>query len=231
MKRLFHNKQKILESIVLTILFFAWSEAVYLTSRMIAQSFFHYDMTTAFDQNTPFLPWTVLIYFGCYLFWAVNCCLCAWDDPQKRDRFFCADALGKLICMILFIAIPTTNIRPAVSEDPTIGNLLMRFLYSVDSADNLFPSIHCFSSWLCWIGIRKRKDIPIAYRIFSLVFAIAVCISTLTTKQHVIADVGAGILLAELAYFIAGFPKFYRTYGAMLSKLLSIFKKKEKQVE
>ena len=45
--------------------------------------------------------------------------------------------------------------------------------------------------------------------------AILVCISTLTVKQHVIADVPAGILLAELSYCLSGIldRKIHRTIG------------------
>lgn len=40
----------------------------------------------------------------------------------------------------------------------------MRFVYAVDAADNLFPSIHCLVSWFCYIGLRGRRDIPVWYR-------------------------------------------------------------------
>ena len=81
---------------------------------------------------------------------------------------------------------------------------LMRLLYRIDEADNLFPSIHCLVSWICYIGIRGNKKVPLAFRVFSCIMALAVCISTLTTKQHVIYDVVAGIALAEAGYFILG---------------------------
>lgn len=101
----------------------------------------------------------------------------------------------------------------------------MQFLYNIDSADNLFPSIHCTVSWLCWVGIRKSKNITLVYRYFSLIFAILVCISTLTTRQHVIADDISGILIAEFAYFVCAYPKMRKAYSAVISKLTGIFKK------
>lgn len=79
--------------------------------------------------------------------------------------------------------------------------------------------------WLCWVGIRKSKNIPLAYRYFSLIFAILVCISTLTTSQHVIADSISGILIAEFAYFVCAYPKMRKAYSAVISKLTGIFKK------
>ena len=94
-------------------------------------------------------------------------------------------------------------VRPEI-EGTTVFDWLLRLTYFFDAADNLFPSIHCFVSWLCWIGVRGKKEIPKWYRIVSLLMAVFICISTLTVKQHVIADVPAGIALAELSYFLSG---------------------------
>jgi len=82
------------------------------------------------------------------------------------------------------------------------------WLYNVDAADNLFPSIHCLSSWLCVIAVRNQERIPKTYKIVSVILAVLVCISTLTTKQHVIVDVFAGILLAEFSHRLV--PKALR---------------------
>lgn len=198
---------------------FLWNEIVYLGARWIASSWHHYDMTSIVDRLVPFMPWTVSIYFGCYLFWCINYFLCAAQNPADRDRFFCADVLSKGICLLFFLMIPTTNVRPEITGG-TIWDSLMKLLYQMDAADNLFPSIHCLVSWLCWIGVRKRKNLSVIYRYFSLAAAVAVCISTLTTRQHVLADVVGGILLAEISYYAAGFPKVRDIYSKSIHRIL-----------
>ena len=92
----------------------------------------------------------------------------------------------------------------------------MLWVYSVDAADNLFPSIHCLVSWFCYIGIRGREDLPVWYRRFSCVMALLVCASTLTTKQHVLVDVAGGILLAELCLRAGRYPSVSGTYRKIL---------------
>lgn len=212
------------ESILILGITFLWNQLVYLGARWIAQSWHHYDMTTAFDRVVPFLPWTVSIYFGCYLFWGLNYFLCTVQSTAERDRFFCTDALAKGICFFFFLMIPTTNVRPEIVGG-TIWDSLMKLLYQIDAADNLFPSIHCLVSWLCWIGVRNRKDISMIYRYFSLAAAIVVCISTLTTRQHVIADVAGGVLLAEICYYAAGHDKVCKVYSATISLIKRKFSK------
>ena len=62
------------------------------------------------------------------------------------------------------------------------------------------------------IAIRKNREISKQYKIFSVIVAVAVFISTLTTKQHVIFDVIAGVFLAEGSYWFvqkSGFLKWY----------------------
>ncbi len=210
--------------IVLSMAFF-WNVGVYFISKLITKSWHHYDMTLSADEYVPFLPWTVLIYLGCYLFWAVNYYMCANQSNADRDRFFCADFLAKAICLIIFIALPTTNVRPIIGDTKNVFNFLMSFLYKIDTADNLFPSIHCLVSWLCWVGVRKRKDVSVFYRYFSLAVAVIICITTLTTRQHVVVDVFAGVALAELCYYIADFAKVKNVYSTAFTFILRIFKK------
>ncbi len=222
------KKYSLREIIVVLSLTIIWNQLIYNGSKLITKSWHHYDMTTKLDELIPYTPWTITIYFGCYIFWCINYYMSTLQSSEERDRFFCGDALGKLMCLIFFIAIPTTNVRPEITGDLNFWDHCMKFLYLIDSPDNLFPSIHCLASWMCWIGVRKRKDVSTFYKYLSLIAAIAVCISTITTRQHVIADAIAGILLAELGYMLAGIPKVCNVYKWVFYHIAGLFKKKVK---
>ena len=177
--------------------------AAFFGGRLIAHSFRHYCLVTPWDLNIPLLPWTALIYYGCFLFWAVNYCISVKVDRDNGYRFFGAHCIGEAVSFLCFVFFPTSMVRPEI-EGTSVFDWILRLTYLCDAADNLFPSLHCFVSWLCWIGVRGKKEIPKWYRIVSLLIAVSVCISTLTMKQHVIADVPSGVLLAELSYFLSG---------------------------
>lgn len=215
--------QKRKKAIVILLSSFILNVAVYLVSRLIAGSWEHTDITSRWDQMIPFLSWTVIIYLGWYALYIANYILAASADDKTRDRFFCADALAKIICFVIFLAFPTTNIRPVVSDTGFFEKLMM-LVYYLDAPDNLFPSLHCLVGWFCWIGVRKRKDIPITYRIFSLLAAISICISTLTTKQHVIIDVLSGIALAEGTYAISGISCVRSLYSKIIAGLFRLLR-------
>ena len=206
---------------------FVFNTAVYTGAKIIAGGWYHYNIETKLDLMIPFLPWTIIIYFGCYLFWAVNYVLSVRGDASSAWRFLSADFLAKCVCLFFFLVFPTTNTRPEVPGS-SVWDVLMRFLYRVDTADNLFPSIHCLTSWFCFIGIRGKKEIPKGYRIFSCLMAVAVFVSTLTTKQHVLYDVVAGMLLAEVSYVLTvktGFVKKYQSFFEWVDNTLHLKQK------
>ena len=180
---------------------FTFNMIVYTGSRVIAGEWHHYDIETPLDRLIPFWAPSVIIYLGCYLFWIANYILIARQEKREVYQFFAADLLSRIICLAFFLLFPTTNIRPDL-EPVGFWNKSMLLVYSIDAADNLFPSIHCLVSWFCYIGIRGKKEIPKWYRTFSCVMALLVCLSTLLTKQHVIVDVAGGVLLAEICFWL-----------------------------
>lgn len=206
------------DRLVPLILTLSVNMAVYAGARMIAGDWYHYNIETSLDRMIPFWPPSAAIYLGCYIFWVVNYILIARQEKRKVCQFFAGDVLSRLICLAFFLLFPTTNTRPAV-ESTGFWNLVMRLIYEVDAPDNLFPSIHCLVSWLCYIGIRDCRNISGRYRRFSCVMAVLVCISTLTTKQHVIVDAVGGIFLAELCLRLGRSRVVYRTYEKLTDRI------------
>nr|WP_300837969.1 phosphatase PAP2 family protein [uncultured Acetatifactor sp.] len=196
----------------------AWNMTVYFGSRLIAGDWPHHNIEGELDKLIPLVPWTVAIYLGCYLFWIVNYILIARQGKREVCQFFAADFLSRAVCLAFYLLYPTTNIRPVV-EPEGLWNQVVIGLYATDAADNLFPSIHCLVSWFCYIGLRGKNSVPKWYRVLSCLLALAVCISTLTTRQHVIADVAGGIALAEICLFIGKKTKVWSVYERILNKM------------
>lgn len=205
-------------SIIPLIFAFSFNMLVYVGSRMIADNWHHYNIESSFDAKIPFWPPSAVIYLGCYLFWAANYIIISRQEKKEICQFFSADFISRVICFVFYILFPTTNIRPHVNSDG-FWNQIMIFLYSIDAADNLFPSIHCLVSWFCYIALRGKKEYPFWYRAFSCIMAILVCLSTLLTKQHVIIDVVGGIVLAEVCFYIGTHTSIWKVYEKILDKI------------
>ena len=202
----------------------------YYGARVLTADRFHYDLTNSLEERIPFLPWTILIYWGCYLFWIVNYAIGCRREREEAFRFMSADIVAKFVCLICFLVFPTTNVRPVI-EGHSLWEELMRLLYQVDAADNLFPSIHCLTSWLCVIAVRGNQRIPKWYRGLSVLIALSICISTLTTKQHVIVDGIAGVLLAEGSYFFVKKSGFSGWYADKVTTLYGMIAGRGKRLE
>lgn len=100
------------------------------------------------------------------------------------------------ICFILF---PTVAPRPDTVAGSGFAVWGLRFLYNADPPYNCFPSLHVAHSFVsalaCWRVHRTLGLIAVSC-------ATLVAISTLFTKQHYVADLLAGILLAFAAYAV-----------------------------
>lgn len=201
--------------VILALLF---NQIAYYGSRLIAEEWRHYNLETSLDMRIPFWPPAVSVYLGSYIFWLIGYILLARQEKEEVYHYFFCLTLAKLLCMAFFLLLPTTNTRPAV-ETEGLWNQLMIHLYSVDAADNLFPSIHCLESWLCFIGIRNRQGTPGWYQAFSCIMAILICASTLLTKQHVIVDVIGGVFLAELCFYVGKMSPVLKVYGVWMDKI------------
>lgn len=191
---------------------------IYSGTAAITEGWKHYDFTLGIDRQVPLIPGFIVVYLGCYLFWLVNY---IWIVRQGREhcmRFVTAEILSKFVCCAFFLLIPTTNVRPELIGNDIFTNML-RVIYEVDAATNLFPSIHCLVSWFCYMGLRGQKKVPGAYRAFSCLAAILVFISTQVTKQHYLIDIIGAIVIAEGCWYLGYHTKWYQKTDRIFSRL------------
>lgn len=157
------------------------------------------NMTGRLDGIIPPIPAFVIFYVLAYPFWYITYYLICRSDAGKARRVVWTDVAAKLFCGLIFILIPTTMSRPSISSDNFCGALL-NAVYASDAPDNLFPSIHCLESWICFLAIRDEEKVPDWVKISAFVLAVLICLSTVFTKQHVLIDGVAGVLIADIAW-------------------------------
>jgi membrane-associated phospholipid phosphatase len=150
-------------------------------------------LRTRLDDVIPFWPWTA----WCYLPFYAGTFLIAIAGFRRRWLF---DRTVKAVLMVMFIgALGHLFVHaeyPRTVLHPPYGGLSRAFLASVQHIDppgNVFPSLHVAHTTM--LSLLLIKDRPLLGRV-ALVMATMLAISTLTTKQHFIADVLAGYLLA-----------------------------------
>jgi len=117
-----------------------------------------------------------------------------------RTQIACA--LASLIAFAVYMAFPMPYPRPTLPPDAHgFWGSLLAFEWSFDQPRNTFPSLHVAFGWLMYLGLRDEAR---RWRPLLLFLAIAISISTVLVKQHFIADVGSGALLAWVGWRLAG---------------------------
>lgn len=206
---------------------------VYWGGGILTENQYHYDFTTPFDRMVPLIPEFVWIYILAYVFWACGYVLAARRGKEMFYRFVATDLVIHGICFMIFVLLPTTNIRPELTGENVSGQLL-QIVYNLDggeSPSNLLPSIHCYVSWLCYRGIKGAREIPVWYQNFSFVFAILVIISTQVLKQHYIVDAISAVILVEAFWAFFKKRNKYRVFMNFFERINKKIWKKRKMGE
>lgn len=143
----------------------------------------------ALERAIPFLPWTVWIYFSFFVF--IGSTVFRVED-HLFWRFILASSLAASIAWTIVVLFPVTFDRP----DPALleSELYRRIFTFVHNADPMhitFPSLHVAVTWICNFLLWNRSG-----RGLRIALGIAISLSTLTTKQHLVSDVFGGVALA-----------------------------------
>lgn len=162
----------------------------------------HWNLALPLDGRIPFRPAWIVIYILAYLQWAVGFIVISRESRERCYRVFMGELIAKFICGLFFIVMPTWIERPPVEGSGFIA-WMMRLVYAGDLPGNLFPSIHCLDSWLCFRGAIGMKRAPRWYAPAMLAMTLMVFASTLLVKQHVLVDIPAGVLVAELGLILS----------------------------
>lgn len=184
---------------------------------------------TPFDDLIPILSIFIIPYIWSYLYWAMGPMVVSKCKKEHFADFMAAVLVACVASMLVLAFLPTYMDRVAeglfaVPENPTIFDQLRMFWYSLDGSEmayNLLPSFHCLNSTLCYLGVARRKEIPLWFRIYSLVTTILTYASTVYVKQHYVLDIVAGVVLAVIAYFIC--KKFH--WGRMFAPVERLYAK------
>ena len=168
---------------------------------------------TFIDEAIPLIPWTAWIYASYPLLFLLV--YASERDNKQLSRYLYAALAVNLISEAIFILWPTAidrSLFPIPGDQGELSVGLMHFIRKADNAGNCFPSLHVSTSLLSAFALWRHGSKRF---VFALVWAVAIALSTMTTKQHFFVDVVSGAILAAAAY---GF--FYKRVGIAQAEAL-----------
>jgi hypothetical protein len=156
-------------------------------------------LMTPLDEAIPFLAWTVWFYLGLFI---VVFHLSVWSIKSRAvyARAMASLLLAWSIAYVFFIFFPSAYPRPNVAELPGVTGLMLQWLHGVDRPNNTFPSLHVADMALvalaAWQDNKKRGTLILALAALPI-------LAILTTKQHYIADLIGGLVVAGVSHWMA----------------------------
>lgn len=157
-------------------------------------------LRTRLDDAIPFWPWTA----WCYLPFYAGVFIIAVAGIKRRALFNRA-VMAVLIVMSLgaigHVFVSAEYPRPVLHPPyPDLSAAFLAWVQRIDPPGNVFPSLHVAHTTM--LALLLIKDRPRLGRI-ALAMATALALSTLTTKQHFLADVVSGYALAFFGRWLA----------------------------
>ena len=183
----------------------------YYGTKLLMQHATHRDLSIGIDAWIPFVPFFVSFYILAYVQWVWSYVFHSREDRVACYQFASADIIAKLMCLVCFIVIPTEIVRPEITGNG-IWDTLTRFIYASDTPRNLFPSIHCLESWVCFRSALQMKRVPRWYVWLQLVFSLCVFASTVLIKQHFFIDIFAAVAAVEIGWFLSRRFRLWRFF-------------------
>lgn len=143
----------------------------------------------------PYLLWFVYVAAVVVFFFFKN-----KTDYYKTCSFLFT---GMTIFLIISTLWPNGHhLRPLVMPRDNVFTQLVEMLYRVDTATNLWPSIHVYNSLGAHFAIIHSKEFQNkkGIRMASFLLAFSIILSTVFLKQHSLFDVLTAFAMAAVMY-------------------------------
>lgn len=184
--------RRVLFVAILIVSFYSYEFINHSTSNL-------HNLETPLDRALPVVPIFAAPYIAFLLFLPLTVLLFGVTSWERFTTLALALIIASLAADVFYLYFQTYVQRPVVVGND-IGSQLLRLVYAHDQPYNDFPSLHTADSTLAAIAYFRWKP---RYGFIALPLVVAIIAATVLIKQHYVADVIGGLLLAGLSYWIA----------------------------
>jgi membrane-associated phospholipid phosphatase len=117
------------------------------------------------------------------------------------------------VCLIIYTIWPNGHQLRVDIDSLGRSNIFIDALakiYSMDTATNVFPSIHVFNSVGAFIAIHRNERLQSIKWLqwFTFILTVLICMSTVYLKQHSVLDIIGALILNLIMYVIVYVPEW-----------------------
>jgi hypothetical protein len=215
-KKLFQRR-----AVITAALLLGAQMVVYAAVKPVVERLPKIDLSLPIDAHIPYAPFFFIPYLLCFAHWALMYLYIAGLGERRRSALAVTALCSSAVFGALFVLLPTQIERPTELGTGLFG-ALAALVYGTDTPVNLFPSFHCFASWLCFVGVRGAKEAGLFVKLFALFMALLVFASTMLVKQHYFVDFIPAVLIAELFWFLGRKTRLSAPFERFLSRIFSL---------
>lgn len=165
---------------------------------------YYYPVHCFVDDIIPFCEWFLIPYVLWYaelLLIQIYTLLFDIDEFKNFIRFL---SISFLTTLIIYMIYPSCQeLRPASFERNNILTEITALLYSIDTNTNVCPSLHVVGALGVIFSAFRAKGLDSRlFRVLTVLFTLAVSLSTVFMKQHSFVDVVTALPLSAAVYLI-----------------------------
>lgn len=180
---------------------------VYLALYYITENYIpmerHHVIHCALDDMIPFNEGFLVFYCYWYVLLVGSLLYFLLYDILSFKRLQIYIMITQAVAMTAYILFPSVQLlRPDRFERDNLLTRLMAFIYAFDTPTGVCPSLHvAYSMGIASVWCHKR-DCQKAWKVFTIISAVAISLSTAYVKQHSVVDIFAAIPVGLLAEFL-----------------------------
>lgn len=158
------------------------------------------------DQHIPFCEYFIVPYFFWFVylgFTAVYFGLFCRNIKEIKKVSY-SFIVGMSVFLLVSLFFPNGHmLRPNLVEEGIFVSAV-KFLYSIDTSTNVFPSMHVFCTIAASIALLRQKELRKikGFNVAIHVISILIILSTMLLKQHSIIDVVGAFILNGVCYYL-----------------------------
>ncbi len=200
MKELYKKYHHALPVLIYFAVYMAWFNYIE-THRAASYHVIH----VALDDKIPFCEFFIvpyLIWFG-YVAWIVVYLF------FKDKEGYCKACTFLMTGMTVFLLVSTffpnvQHLRPYYMARDNVFTHMVKYLYSIDTPTNLWPSIHVYNSIAVYIAVahNERLSSKPVVKNGCFVLSTLIILATMFLKQHSAFDVMTAFIMAAVVYVV-----------------------------
>ena len=164
----------------------------------------YFILDSKIDYLIPFVPVFIVPYILWFAFLPMTVVYFAiiQNDDNEYNKFAKTVFFGNTLFLLVSLVFPNgQNLRPDINGGG-IFTQLTGFLYSIDTATNVLPSLHVFDAVACCTALVGNQRFKANKKFCGsiIILTVSIVLATMFIKQHTIIDVITALLLNILCY-------------------------------